>query len=143
MLEKVEALTKTSMEQSELIKRLEQQIDELTKKPTEALDKVTSDSGVTMASQVAKFAAANKISGFQASSSTPEPLVAKSTTGPQLIIDFAGCTTPVVSDLLSDLWKNLQILLSDCQGTKDVKIKGMNRDAKKKTNGYSCFFTLG
>lgn len=61
VLEKVEALTKTSMEQSELIKRLEQQVDELTKKPTEALDKVTSDSGFTMASQVAKFAAANKM----------------------------------------------------------------------------------
>ena len=127
VLEKVEVLTKTSMEQSELIKRLEKKIDELTKKPTEA---VTSDSGVTMASQVAKFAAANKASGFQASSATPEPLAAKSTTGPQLIIDFTRCTTPIVSDLLSDLRKHLQILLSDCQGTKDIKIKGMNRDAK-------------
>ena len=83
-----------------------------------------------MASQVAKFAAANKSSGLQASSSRPEPLAAKSTTGSQLIIDFARCTIPVVSHLLSDLRKHLQIFLSDCQGTKDVKIEGINRDAK-------------
>lgn len=58
------------MEQSDL-KRLVRKIDELTKKPTETYDKVHSDSGVKLVSQIAKFALANKAYRFQISSFIP------------------------------------------------------------------------
>lgn len=62
VLEKVEALTKVSIEQSEHIKRLEEKVDELTNDTRRTSERATVGSGDTMASQVARFAAANKTS---------------------------------------------------------------------------------
>ena len=82
-----------------------------------------------MALQIAKFAAANKATEPQTSPATLGLSSAKPATGLQLITDFARCTTSIVNNSVSDL-RNHQGCLAECQGTNDIKIKGMNRDAK-------------
>ena len=82
VLEKVEALTKVSIEQSEHIKRLEEMIDELTNSTKKMSEGAIVSSGETMASQAAKFAAANKATGPQTSPATPGLSSAKPAMGP-------------------------------------------------------------
>lgn len=136
VLKKVEVLTKVSIEQSEHIKGLEEKIKKLTNNTKKTSEGATVSLGETMASQVAKFAAANRVTGHQTSPAAPGLSSTKPATGPQLIIDFARCPTPIVNNSVSDLRNHLQVCLAECQGTKDVKIKGMNRDAK---NGQRVF----
>ncbi len=138
-LEKVEALTRVSTEQSEHIKRLEEKIEELTNNTKKMTEKATVSSGETMASQIAKFAAANKVTGSQTSPAIPVSLPAKPTKGPQLIIDFVRCSTPIVKDSVLNLRNHLQACLTECQGTKDIKIKGMNCDAKNSQRVFMFF----
>ena len=139
VLEKVEALTKVSTEQSEHIKRLEEKIEELTNNTKKMTERATVSSGETMASQIAKYAAANKVTGPQTSPATPVSLPTKPAKGPQLIIDFVRCSTPMVKDSVSDLRNYLQACLTGCQGTKDIKIKGMNCDAKNSQRVFMFF----
>lgn len=106
------------------------------------MEAITSNFRDIMALQIAKFAATNKISEFQTSLSTSELLVAKSSKSFQLIIDFTRYTIPIVSDLLSDLWKHLKIFPSDYQRTKDIKIKRINQDVKNNQQVF-IFFSLG
>ncbi len=92
-----------------------------------------------MASQIAKFAPANKATRPQTTPATPGLSSAKPAKGQQLIIDFARCIIPIVNNSVSDLRNHLQVLLAECQGTKDNKIKGMNRDAKNSQRMFMFF----
>ncbi len=139
VLEKVEALTKVFIEQSEHIKRLEEKIHELINSTKKISERAIVSSGETMASQVVKFAVANKSIGLQISLATPGLSSAKSATGSQLIIDFARCTTPIVNNSVSELRDHLQVCLAECQRTKDIKIKGINRDAKNSQRVFMFF----
>ena len=62
--------------------------------------------------------------------------------GPQLIIDFVQYTTPIINNLVSDLQNHPQVCLAECQETKDIKINGMNRDAKNSQQVF-MFFHFG
>lgn len=66
-------------------------------------DKITVSSSKTMASQVAKFAVANKITWLQKDQGAARSLSTKTATDPQLIIDFTQCTLPIVKNSISDL----------------------------------------
>ncbi len=88
VLEKVEALTKVSAEQSEYIKRLEEKIEELTNNTNKMTERANVSSGEIMASQIAKFAAAKKVTGPQTIPATPVSLPTKPAKDPQLIINF-------------------------------------------------------
>ncbi len=135
VLEKVEALNKVS----EHIKRLEEKIEELTNNTKKKTKRVTVSSGETMASQIAKFATANKVTGPQTSPATQVFLSTKPAKGQQLIIDFVRCSTPIVKNSVSDLRNYLQACLTGCQETKDIKIKEMNCDAKNSQRVFMFF----
>ncbi len=139
VLEKVEALTKVSIEHSVNIKRLEENIEELTNNTKKMTERATVSLGETTASKIAKFAAANKVTGPQTSPATLVSLSTKPAEGPQLIIDFVRWRTPIVKNSISDLRNYLQPCLMGCQGTKDIKIKGMNCDAKNSQRVFMFF----
>lgn len=61
ILKKVEVLTKTLIEQLQIIKRLEKKIDKLIKK---LIEKITSNFKGIIVSKVAKIASINKVFGF-------------------------------------------------------------------------------
>lgn len=88
VVEKVKALTKVSFEQLEYIKQLEEKIKKLTNNTKKISKRATVSLGEIMASQVAKFAATNRVIGHQTSPATPGLPSIKLATGPKLIIDF-------------------------------------------------------
>lgn len=83
-----------------------------------------------MASQIVKFATANKATESQKGPVAPRSPPTNPATGPQLIIDFARCILSIVKDSVLDIQNQLQACLVGYQGTKDIRIKGMNFDAK-------------
>ena len=93
-----------------------------------------------MASQIAKFAAANTVTWLQKDLAIPKPFFFKSVTSSKLVINFARCTIPDVNDLLSDLQNHLEVFLAEYQGTKDIQINLMNCDTKNSQRVLVVFY---
>lgn len=142
LMEKIDTLSKITIEQSEHIKRLEDKIDGLTRTDMKAGLGSGTSTQPTMASQVAAFASLNHAPGTSVSFASPATAASKPVGGPHLSIDFSKCTPAVIQHSLSDLRSCLQASLSACHGTKEVKIKGMNRDAKNNQRVF-VFFASG
>lgn len=111
MMEKFESLTKFSQAQSDYIKRLEEEIDNLIE-TNKSIERSSSPSAPsTMASRVALFAN----SGPKPDSPIPPlasgPALHKPVGGPQLSIDFTEYTPTVIHHSLPDLRSQLQSLL--------------------------------
>lgn len=151
MLEKIETLSKASVKQLELIQRLEEKIDNLSKTDTNmGLDAGPSNQS-TMASRVAGFATANRISNSPgaASSSIPMPtpgLKTSKSTGEKkkphaihLVLDLSECATLLPATSCQEIRQKLQSSLSAQDITSSIQLKGMNKDHTKE-HRFLLFF---
>lgn len=151
MLEKIETLSKASVKQFELIQRLEEKIDNLFKADRNVGLGAGPSNQSTMASQVAAFATANRISkspGTASSSismSTPGPRTSKSTgekkkpTAIHLVLDLSECAALLPTTSCQEIRQKLQSSLNAQEITSSIQLKGMNKDHTKE-HRFLLFF---
>ncbi len=151
MLEKIEILSKASIKQSEHIQRLEEKIDKLSKADTNVRLGAGPSNQSTMASRVAAFATANRISkspgaassnismplpGLRTSKSTGEK---KKPTAIHLVLDLSECATLLPATPCQEICQKLQSSLNAQEITSSIQLKGLDRDHTKEHRFFLFF----
>lgn len=137
--EEIRELKELLYAQGEELIELKNMIKSMAKDVSSTKD--TSKKAESMASHLASLHSSNRQAPSEVSSSIiPPPFTSKSVAkGPQIALDLSQCEPESIQKPFAKIRQLFHTSITSSQGTEGIKIKGMNKDAKRE-HRYFVFF---